>query len=263
MRAEKVEQTWRLSPGSQYQRQSRAIIASCYDYRDGDRQAWHSHEQAQFVYTVRGVLRVVTPTGMWTLGPHRGLWIAPRIGHELWATGAVSMHSVYFEPEASPWPSAGCKVLAISPLLRELVAAMIEDKKVDPERRAALITPLLLKEMLDAPEATEGGLPLPQDRRLRQICESLLSEPANGDSLGTWGDRAGASERTLARLFRDETGLTFGQWRQQLRLVEAVSLLAQGTAVATIANQLGYTNSSAFITMFKRTMGETPQRYLR
>jgi AraC-like DNA-binding protein len=258
-----VDQAWRLTPDIQYPRQSRDIIASCYDYRDGDRQAWHSHEQAQFVYTVRGVLRVVTQTGMWTLGPRRGLWIPPRIGHELWATGEVLMHSVYFEPEASPWPAAGCRVLSISPLLRELVAAMIEDKKDDPDRRAALITPLLLKEMLDAPEATEGGLPLPNDRRLRQICERLLNEPDNCDSLGTWGERAGASERTLARLFRDETGLTFGQWRQQLRLVEAVSLIAQGVAVGTIATKLGYTNSSAFITMFKRTMGETPQRYLK
>lgn len=258
-----MDQTWWHRPEFQQRKLSRPIIASSYKYEAANREPWHSHDQAQFVFTVRGVLRVMTPIGMWTLGPHRGLWIAPRIGHELIATGEVLMHSVYFEPEASPWPESECRALMVSSLLRELVAAMVDDKRNDPDRRYALITPLLLAEMRDSREALGGGLPLPLDRRLRQICDFLLTEPANGYSLTMWGERVGASERTLARLFREETGLTFGQWRQQLRIVEAVSKLAQGVPVAAIASELGYTNSSAFITMFRKTIGETPQRYLK
>jgi AraC-like DNA-binding protein len=221
------------------------------------------HEEAQFVFSAQGVLRVQTPVGVWTLGPQRGLWLAPGVSHELHAVGNVSMHSVYFERDAAPWTGPECHVLVISALLQALVAAMVEDKKSPHESRAPLIAPLLVSEIKAAPEASGVKLPLPTDRRLRQICELLIAKPANTDPLGLWGDRVGASERTLARLFKDETGLTFGQWRQQLRLVEAVSRLAQGMPVATIAAELGYQNASAFITMFRKSMGETPQRYLK
>jgi AraC-like DNA-binding protein len=239
------------------------IVASRREYPDGAREPWHLHEEAQFVFSAHGVLRVITPIGVWSLGPQRGLWLAPGIAHELHAVGDVSMHSVYFESDAAPWSGSECRVLAISPLLQALVAAMVEDKHSPHQSRLPLITPLLVNEIKTAPQAVGVKLPLPGDRRLRQICKLLIADPANTDSLGAWGDRVGASERTLARLFKDETGLTFGQWRQQLRLVEAVSRLAQGTPVATIAVELGYQNASAFITMFKKSMGETPQRYLK
>jgi len=258
-----VDQIWLHRPEIPHRKLERPIMAESYQYDASHRGSWRSHDQGRFVFTVSGVLRVTTPIGMWTLGPQRGLWIAPRVCHELIATSAVCMHSVYFEPEASPWPESACHAVSVSSLLRELVAAMVEDRECDPERRYALIAPLLLSEMRDSRKAAGGGLPLPLDRRLRQICDFLLAAPANGDSLAIWGERVGASERTLARRFKDETGLTFGHWRQQLRIVEAVSKLAQGVRVAEIAAELGYANSSAFITMFRKTMGETPQRYLK
>ncbi len=90
----------------------------------------------------------------------------------------------------------------------------------------------------------------------------LLGEPENNDTLENWGNRVGASARTLARLFRDETGMGFSQWRQQLRLAEAISPLAQGRPINVLANSLGYQSPSAFIAMFKKTLGETPRRYL-
>ncbi|MEM5313889.1 AraC family transcriptional regulator [Paraburkholderia sp. JHI869] len=117
--------------------------------------------------------------------------------------------------------------------------------------------------MREAQLASEGLLPLPKDRRLQQICGQLMDAPADNTPLNDWGMRVGASESTLERAFKDETGLTFGQWRQRLRLVESISRLAKGMAVSAIATELGYRNSSAFITMFRRAMGETPQRFLR
>ena len=257
-----MDQIWCHRPESTQRTLERPIMATSHEYGAGARE-WRSHDQAQFVFTTSGVLRLKTSVGMWTLGPHRGLWIAPRVGHELIATSAVRLHSVYFEPEASPWPESACHAVTVSSLLRELVAALVEDRERDMACRYTLVTPLLVSEMRDSREAPGAGLPLPLDRRLRQICDVLLADPANGDPLSIWGERVGASERTLARLFKDETGLTFGQWRQQLRIVEAVSKLAQGVRVAEIAAELGYANSSAFITMFRKTMGETPQRYLK
>ena len=254
---------WQTLSGAQYRRLSRPVIANTHDYKDGDSENWHSHQQPQFVYTTLGVLRVITSHGAWTLGPHRGLWLPSRVGHELQAIGETTMHSVYFELEMAPWESGACRVLVISSLLRELVASLAGNHRSGDERKSALITPLLIEEMRGLREAFEGNLPLPDDRRLRQICERLIAEPSNTDSLDDWGERVGASERTLGRLFKSETGLTFGQWRQQLRIVESVSRLARGLAVSTIASELGYRNSSAFITMFRKAMGETPQRYLK
>ncbi|WP_251863537.1 helix-turn-helix domain-containing protein [Achromobacter sp. Marseille-Q4962] len=87
--------------------------------------------------------------------------------------------------------------------------------------------------------------------------------PENNDTIDQWSEHVGASTRTLTRLFREETGLSFGQWRQQLRLVETIARLAQGVSVSTVASELGYRSASAFISMFRETLGDTPQRYLK
>ncbi len=249
--------------GYQYRRQSRPVIANGYEYRDGDRQTWHSHEQLQFVFTTRGVLRVVTSGGAWTLGPNRGLFLTSRTGHELNAIGETHMQSIYIEPEAWPFEKAKCCILLVSSLLRELTLTMVKERSQGVYRRSELIVPLILQELNESKEIQEGSLPLPVDRRLQKICQGLMIAPANGESLRAWGDRIGASDRTLSRLFLEQTGFTFGQWRQQLRLVESIARLAKGMPVAMIAAELGYRSASSFITMFKRVMGETPQNYLK
>ncbi len=258
-----MDTTWLVRSDSPFKEASPPIHASTFEYSNGARQVWHSHEEAQFVYTSRGVLRVHTPHGVWPVAPMRGLWLPPRLGHELHAVGTVVMHSLYLAPEAIPSLSTKCLLTKVTSLLDELVRSMVDDKLEKRGDRYSLIVPLLLREIEHAQEIHESGLPLPNDRRLRQIYELLMAAPDNSHPLDFWGSKVGASERTLARLFRAETGLTFGQWRQQLRIVEAVSQLALGTPVSAIAAGLGYRNSSAFITMFKKTMGETPQRYLR
>jgi AraC-like DNA-binding protein/quercetin dioxygenase-like cupin family protein len=255
---------WQRITGTQRRSLKRPVVAKRLDFEAGDNESWHSHTQPQFVYTTRGVLRVITPDGAWTLGPYRGLWIAPLVAHELQAVSALEMYTVYFEVDVSPRDEPSCHVLMISTLLHALVSALVLDhQNGHPERRSALIDPLLLQEMHEAQLASEGLLPLPKDRRLQQICGQLMDAPADNTPLNDWGMRVGASESTLERAFKDETGLTFGQWRQRLRLVESISRLAKGMAVSTIATELGYRNSSAFITMFRRAMGETPQRFLR
>ncbi|WP_321818579.1 MULTISPECIES: helix-turn-helix transcriptional regulator [unclassified Paraburkholderia] len=255
---------WQRFTGSERRYLKRPVIAKRYDFGAGDIESWHSHTQPQFVYTTRGVLRVITPDGAWTLGPYRGLWISPLVAHELQAVSPAVMYTVYFEGDIAPRDEPNCHVLMISTLLNELVAALaLDQQNGHPERRSKLIDPLLLQEMREAQLAFEGLLPLPKDRRLQQICGQLMDVPADNTPLNDWGTRVGASESTLERAFKEETGLTFGQWRQRLRLVESIARLAKGMPVSTIAADLGYRNSSAFITMFRRAMGETPQRFLR
>ena len=104
-------------------------------------------------------------------------------------------------------------------------------------------------------------LPYARDVRLLRVMEGLKAEPGNGLDLDEWASVAKTSPRTLARLFQRETGFSFGRWREQLRLTRAIERLAEGESVTRIAYELGYSNVSAFTTMFTRSMGHSPRAY--
>ncbi|MFM0597377.1 AraC family transcriptional regulator [Paraburkholderia dilworthii] len=259
-----MDPIWREQFGFEYRRQPRPVMARGSAYANGHREIWHSHEQAQLFYAVEGAARVLTPKGSWMLPPMRAIWLPPGVDHEIHAIGEVNSYSAYLEPDAAPWLWPTCRVVRVKPLMHELITALAQEPpEYGPDSLGAHIAPLLLTVLRDAEATTQGGLPLPSDRRLRAICSQLLAAPANDDTLDEWSANVGASARTLARLFRQETGLTFGQWRQQLRLVEAMSRLAVGNPVSKVAEELGYQSSSSFIAMFRREIGETPQRLLR
>ena len=241
------------------------LVARMWEVEDGYRDPWHAHEEAQLIYVTRGVVRVLTPTGIWMLAPFQAIWLPPGMLHELHAIGEVSVRTVYADAGASAelksWTQ--CRVLQVGQLMDASLVALAVSSGDSDSRRAKLALPLFLFELTHAPAALSGTLPLPTDRRLRGVCEQLLLCPQNNDTIDVWGARVGASTRTLARLFRDETGLSFGHWRQQLRLVEAVARLALGSPVASVAAELGYQSPSAFTSMFRKTLGESPQRYLK
>ncbi|WP_429298477.1 AraC family transcriptional regulator [Paraburkholderia sp. GAS199] len=242
---------------------TRDVLASVMHYRHGERVIWHQHRHGQLVFAVRGVVRVLTPVRTWTLPPSRAVWLPSDIDHELHAVGETDLCSVYIEPEAFPWPWREPAVIAASPLMRELAVTLSADgDDYAPGSRAALSAPLLLKVLGDTPAVPESGVPLPRDGRLLKICEHMMNDPASELTLDFWGEHFGASGRTLARAFKLETGLTFGVWRQQLRVAEAITRLALGQPVARISTELGYSSASAFIAMFRQVTGESPQRYL-
>jgi len=147
--------------------------------------------------------------------------------------------------------------------LRELIlyATTLRDHYAPdgPEARVMAVIPDQLR--LLRPEPLH--LPTPADRRLRAITDALSEHPSDGRSLADWARTAGASERTLARLFQRETGMTFGAWRQRLRLLVAIGRLAEGQSVTSAAFDLGYESPSAFVAMFRRELGQPPTRYLR
>jgi AraC-like DNA-binding protein/quercetin dioxygenase-like cupin family protein len=259
-----MDRIWRQRFSSGYRRQERPVVATRIDYAHGNRQIWHSHEQGQLVHATNGLVRVLTSEGAWTVTPRQALWIAPGVDHELHMIGEVAMRGLRIEPDTAPWLWTQCRLIRVSPLLRELILGMLEDPPdYAPESNAALIVPLLLSKLRDAEVIEHGKLPLPRDKRLVKICEMLMGSPANNDSMALLGDRVGTSVRTLNRLFKAETGLTFGQWRTQLRLTEAVCQLSLGQSVNSVARDMGYATANAFSAMFRRTLGEPPQRYLR
>lgn len=126
--------------------------------------------------------------------------------------------------------------------------------------REKLIGPLLADELKRA-APVPLGVPMPQDKRLRTLCEAVLDEPTRHDTLGDWVRDIGASERTVARLFRDELGTSFGQWRQQVLLARALTLAARKRPMSEIAAELGYTSPSAFSAMVRRSLGAPPSKF--
>lgn len=223
-------------------------------YADGSGASRHQHEQGQWIYALSGMMRIYTEAAVWTLPPLRALWIPPHEPHQVSAVGIVQARSLYIEPEhALVCPMQTSEV---SPLVEAMMQVLQEENGFTP--RAALLIPALLHELKLAQPALDIALPLPQERRLRRVCEALMQQPANNDQIELWGVRIGASARTLARLFKDETGLSFSQWRDQLRVAEARTRLARGEPVNVIARKLGYQSSSAFIAMFRRVHGASP-----
>jgi AraC-like DNA-binding protein len=244
-----------------FQTVPRSIGAMAKDFPDGFFIAPHAHPRSQLIHASSGVMRVRTPQGAWIVPPHRAVWVPADIVHDVRMAGAVAMRTLYIEPGAVAALPRECCVVAVSPLLRELIlrasAAPLLYDEAGPDGR---VMALILDELRVLP-VLPLNLPMPQDARLAKISRAILDDPANALTLHAWGRRVGASSRTLARLFLRETGMTFGRWRQQARLMEALSRLAQGQSVTTIALDLGYDSPSAFTFMFRRALGRTPSAY--
>lgn len=259
-----MDSIWRQRFGAGYQQQTWPVMGWGKRYHSGQREIWHSHEQGQLVYPSAGVVRVLTSVGAWTVTPVQGLWIASGVDHELHMIGAVALQTLRVEPHAASWLWPECRLIEIQPLFRELLLSMTgQPFEYTADSDAALIAPLALRCLQNAPHLDYGQLPLPRDKRLLRVCELLMQSPASDSTLEQLSSQVGASARTLARLFHAETGLTFGQWRRQLRLAEAVCQLSLGTPVSTVARGLGYANPNAFTTMFRKALGAPPQRYMR
>lgn len=244
-----------------YQAVPRPVAAMPKPFKDGDTIAPHRHRRAQVIYAAQGVMRVTTGGGAFVVPPQRALWVPPGVEHALRMQGDVAMRTLYIEPRAAKGMPTDCVVIEMSELLRALVlAAMDEPVLYDRRSRAGQIMRLILTELRRAPRL-ELSVPMPRDLRLLRLCGALLREPQNDATFDAWAEEIGASTRNLARLFQRETGMGFTAWRQQARLVEALSLLAAGTPVGQVAERLGYRSASAFTQMFRRSLGRTPGEY--
>lgn len=247
---------------------ARKVIAQAIDYKDGTHEIAHVHHRAQLVYATSGIVRAITPLGLWMLTPGNALLIGSQIEHELHMVGQVSMRTLYIEPESLAPQKHECRVIPVGDLLRASILGLFDGGADEADKagesRTALIVPLVLRLLEDAGDASPAArLPLPVNARLRSICESLIAQPGSSDTLERWADRVGASARTVARLFRLETGMSFGQWREQLRLAEAMSRLSVGHTAAGVAQGLGYADVRTFTVMFRRAFGSTPQQFVQ
>lgn len=238
------------------------MAAMAIDYPHGTRLASHSHRRAQLLYAIEGVMIIATETGRWVVPPTRGVWLEAGLEHTVQMSGAVKMRTVFVEPGLATMPEASC-VIDISPLVRELILAAIDiplDYRADS--RDARLMHLLLDELTALP-VLPLYLPWPKDTRLAQICERIMHQPDNGATVTDWANEAGMSSKTFQRQFARETGITFGRWRQQARLLRALDALAHGHKIVSVALDHGYASQSAFAAMFKRHFGVSPSAFYR
>jgi AraC-like DNA-binding protein len=208
-------------------------------------------------------MTVRTDDGVWVVPPERAVWVPPFVGHSIRMTGPVQLRTIYLDPSLAPIPGSQCCVVQVSELLRAAILRAMEFPQPYPHGGAeARLVAVLVDEIHDAKTAPLH-LPMPRDPRARRVADALRADPGDRRTLAGWGRVAGASERTIERLFRDETALCFGAWRQQARLLAGLERLAAGESVTEVALHVGFEGPSAFIAMFRRAMGTTPGRYFR
>ncbi len=219
----------------------------------------HHHPWGQFTYAMQGVMRVTANHSSWIVPPQRAIWIAPDVEHAITVLEPSRLRPLCVHASRSPFPDA-CKVVEVSSLLRELMAALEQHDQDEQSGREQLLGEMILDEL---PRCAGRALrvPLPDDKRLKTLCDALIADPGAEHSLTDWAGQVGASERTLTRLFERELGMSFSQWRQQVRLAHAAPLIARGVPLSQVAAQLGYASQSAFSAMFKKTFGSTPTAF--
>jgi len=246
---------------SDYQRTARPIVAMARTLLQGELTAPHRHRRAQLIYAPSGVLSVETPDGIWVVPPERAVWIPSMMQHGLRAASNIELHNVYIEPKLAQHFPASCAVVSVTPLLRALIGeAVTLPARHTPTSRTARVMTLLL-EYIDIKPIPALTLPMPYDARALRLAQQIRAEPSIAPGLTRQAEYQGASRRTLERLFREQTGMPLGRWRQQALLMRALELLAIGTPVAHIANTLGYTEVAAFSTMFRQALGTPPSQY--
>jgi AraC-like DNA-binding protein/quercetin dioxygenase-like cupin family protein len=235
-----------------YQDVDRAVAAMAKEFANGSGTGAHAHPRGQLLHAVKGVMMARTAEGAWIVPPRHALWILPGTLHSVEMRAAVSMRTVYIRKVEAASISRSCKVIAVSPLLREAILALLEEPVLYEEAgRGGILARLVIDEIARAATAA-FELPLPADKRLAALCEALIENPSLPLGIDGLADKAGVSRRTFTRRFRTETGLSFGTWRRRLRALNAAALLSEGSKVDTIARKVGYRSGSALLAMIRR-----------
>jgi len=223
----------------------------------------HTHPWGQINRISLGLMEVVVDGRRLTAPAEYVIWVPANQPHSASIRQATDFLSVYMaEPLAQRLPPMAC-LIPQTPLVR----ALFEDFAT---RRVVAMTDAwdlrqfeLLVEMLARAGHADSYLPDSTDRQLEPILQAIRLDPADTTTLQQWAERVHSTERTLARRFQTELGMSFLQWRNRVRLLRALVWLKEDRPVQDIALALGYGTPSAFIAMFRKQVGFSPERYRR
>ncbi|AZD66070.1 AraC-type DNA-binding protein [Pseudomonas chlororaphis] len=221
----------------------------------------HEHAWGQLLYAMSGVMWVETPNEALVVPPQRAVWLPPGVPHGIRVVTDLQMRNIYLRPSLAATLDSQVQVLQVDNLLRELIVRLVEQAGApQPEYYDALVGLALLELKRARRSQLKIVLPDSSDRRLVSLCQAVMAAPSLDIPFERHAEAAGASVRTLARLFKDGLGMGFAEWRRQVQLATAAAELIQGVPVSTIARELGYSPGS-FSDMFRRELGLAPSQY--
>lgn len=218
----------------------------------------HRHALHELVWVRGGSMTTRIEDRILTVPPGQGLWIPAGMEHSGRMTGHTRLFDALFDPQRSPVSIPEPTGILMTPVLESLLTHLVDpDLPAEQRLRAEAVVFDVL-----TPATTNVSLEIPTSKLLSPIVSALLRDPSDRRSLADWARWLGISERTITRGFRASTGLTMVQWRQVLRVHEALALLAEGVPVQEISDRMGYAQASTFIASFRRVVGVTPGVYL-
>lgn len=220
----------------------------------------HAHRKGQLILSLHGAVSCEVENALWLVPPGHAVWIPGDTPHSCRVTQNARTCFLFIEPDAAAMPESCCTI-AITPLIRELILFLADQEQAySADGKTARLADVLLDQIPDAPVEVLH-LPVSPHPKIRYMTEALFKDPGDRKTLQQWAIRLATSERSLARLVKSATGMSFGRWRQQLHLMIALSHLAEGNSVQNVAGILGYDSVSAFITMFRKALGKSPTQY--
>ena len=239
---------------------STAVLVATFAMRTASRYTRHTHDRHQLAWASHGVLIVVTDAGSWVLPPARALWLPAGVAHETIASATTTMRSLYFSAHMCPISWSQPQPVAANALFAEMVGYLARSGLANARRERA---EAVLLDLLEPVTITTVHAPIPDDECAALVARSLLENPADPRSLDEWGRHVCVSGRTLARAFRNQTGLGFDRWRTLARIQAALPELAAGEPVSHVARHVGYQTTSAFVAAFRRETDTTPGAYFQ
>lgn len=224
----------------------------------------HAHGAAQLTFAASGIVQVHTPEGRWLVPPQLAVWIPEGVLHHVEVLTDAELWMVHWQPSAvrawvsDPLPGRAF-ALRVTPLLRSLLTATFAADI--GARKAELIARLILHDLTETAHAPTF-LPLPTTPAGRRVADLALDDPRTELGIDALASRAATSVRTVSRLFRAETGMTFKAWRQRARIVHAMDRLARGEPIARVSTHCGFASTAAFSCAFRQVTAMTPTRFL-
>jgi AraC-like DNA-binding protein len=239
-----------------------SVATLAYEYPSRFQVLEHAHGSDQLIYAISGLMEVSSDRSMWLIPPHFALWIPARTYHQIYMPGPVSMRTLYLRRGLAAGLRQRCAVLHVVPMLRELIIEIVRVGRLRVRNRYECALRELLIAQLQKASPVPTFVTLPRDARALAVAQAILRDPAESKRLAALCAEVGVSVRTIERSFRKDVGTSFESWRRQARLTKAVELLVSGCSIKEVAFRIGYSQSSAFVEMFRRTFGATPKAWI-
>lgn len=231
-------------------------------YPQGHVVPMHHHRRGHLIYADSGLVQVEAPTGQWLVPPTSAVWLRPGVPHRLIIPVASQANGIFVREDMyMKLPTADC-VVRVSGLARELISRLTDaDSHDSTPRYTQLLGELLIEELRTTPHLP-FHLPWPQDMQIQTVCQTLMRDPGDIATADDWAGKLAISGKTFHRRFLKSTGMTFGKWRQQLRLMSSLTLLVQGAPITQVALSSGYDSHSAYTTAFRKQFGQSPSAFM-